>query len=269
MAGMLAGRMVGDHLTDRFGGARVLRAGTLLVTFGTLLGVIVSEPWAYATGLALAGIGTSGVIPLAFSAAGRMVGVCHKFGAATVSLTGAGIGFLVEPVLMGVTAELTSLRVAFLNVAVVGLVVATLAPRITHAELPTRKPSASTASRAALKTPTLRRSVRYPRTQSRRFAVLGGYGRRMVPHPVRWLRNIMIGLVADLRGDPVRALRVDQDQPSGHLRHAPWPDAEVRGDRPLVVLLVPQQRDRVGRGTPMSRRCRGPCNPTSWPGGTS
>ena len=135
MAGMLAGRMVGDHLTDRFGGARVLRAGTLLVTFGTLLGVIVSEPWAFATALALAGIGTSGVIPLAFSAAGRMPGVSPGFGAATVSLT-ARIGFLVEPVLMGVTAELTSLRVAFLNVAVVGLVLAALAPRISPRGVP-------------------------------------------------------------------------------------------------------------------------------------
>jgi len=135
MAGMLAGRMVGDHLTDRFGGARVLRAGTLLVTCGTLLGVIVSEPWAFATGLALAGIGTSGVIPLAFSAAGRMPGVSPGFGAATVSLT-ARIGFLVEPALMGVTAELTSLRVAFLNVAVVGLVLAALAPRISPRGVP-------------------------------------------------------------------------------------------------------------------------------------
>ena len=228
MAGMLAGRMVGDHLTDRFGGARVLRAGTLLVTFGTLLGVIVSEPWAFATGLALAGIGTSGVIPLAFSAAGRMPGVSPGFGAATVSLT-ARIGFLVEPVLMGVTAELTSLRVAFLNVAVVGLVLAALAPRISPRGLPTRKPSASTASPAALKRPSLRwlgSTSAHSVTQVRRVGwVRSSDG--SAPGPVAAQHRDRAG--ADLRGDPVRALRVVAREPAGHPGRAVARCGESRG----------------------------------------
>ena len=195
MAGMLAGRMVGDHLTDRFGGARVLRAGTLLVTFGTLLGVIVSEPWAFATGLALAGIGTSGVIPLAFSAAGRMPGVSPGFGAATVSLTGAyrlprrtgahgRDGRVDEP-----ARRVPQRRRRRPRPGRVG------AAHQPARVCPTRKPSASTASPAARTSPTCVAQFWHPRTPSRRFAGLGGYGRRMVPHPVRWLRNIVIGLV--------------------------------------------------------------------------
>ena len=129
MAGMVGGRFAGDRLTDRFGGAVVLRGGTALVAAGLVTGIAVNQPAAFAMGLALAGLGAAGFFPLAFSAAAGTKGVSPGSGAATVSLA-ARLGFLIEPVLMGAVADLVGLRWAFVLVALVALVLAAAAPRI-------------------------------------------------------------------------------------------------------------------------------------------
>ncbi len=129
MAGMLVGRLVGDHLTDRFGGAAVLRGGMTLVAAGLLAGALADHPAAFAVGLVLAGAGASALFPLAFSAAGTTPGVAPGTGAATVSLA-ARLGFLAEPVLMGALAELLGLRWAFVVVGGVALAIAAAASRI-------------------------------------------------------------------------------------------------------------------------------------------
>jgi MFS family permease len=129
MTGMLAGRLVGDRLTDRHGPVAVLRGGMALVVAGLALGVAVDHPAAFAAGLALAGLGTSPFFPLAFSAAGSTPGVAPGAGAAVVSLA-ARLGFLAEPLLVGALAELAGLRWAFLAVAATALALAAAAPRI-------------------------------------------------------------------------------------------------------------------------------------------
>jgi MFS family permease len=129
MAGMLGGRLAGDQLTDRFGGAAVLRGGMALVAAGMIVGALVDHPAAFAVGLVLAGLGASSFFPLAFSAAGRTPGVAPGAGAATVSLA-ARLGFLVEPLAMGALAELIGLRWAFVVVAGAAAVVAIAAPRL-------------------------------------------------------------------------------------------------------------------------------------------
>jgi hypothetical protein len=129
MAGMLGGRLVGDRLTDAYGGAQVLRVGMVVGALGLASGVAVGHPLAFAAGLVLAGAGASGFFPLAFAAASRTPGVAPGAGAATVSLA-ARVGFLAEPVLMGGIAEAVGLRWAFATVAVLALVVAASATRI-------------------------------------------------------------------------------------------------------------------------------------------
>jgi MFS family permease len=128
-AGMLAGRLTGDHLTDRLGGAAVLRGGMTLVAAGLLAGALVDHPLAFAAGLVVAGLGAAGLFPLAFSAAATTPGVAPGAGAATVSLA-ARLGFMAEPVLMGTLAELVGLRWAFAVVAGVAAAVALAAPRV-------------------------------------------------------------------------------------------------------------------------------------------
>ena len=129
LAGLVGGRFAGDRLTNRFGGAVVLRGGTALVAAGLVAGIAVNHPAAFAIGLTLAGLGAAGFFPLAFSAAARTEGVSPGSGAATVSLA-ARLGFMVEPVLVGAVADVLSLRWAFGLVAVVALVLAVAAPRI-------------------------------------------------------------------------------------------------------------------------------------------
>jgi hypothetical protein len=128
-AGMLAGRLAGDRLTDRHGGAAVLRGGMVLVVAGLLVGIAIDTPAAFAIGLVVAGAGASGLFPLAFSAAATTRGVAPGAGAATVSLA-ARLGFMIEPLLMGTLAQLLGLRSAFLVVAAVAAVVALSARRV-------------------------------------------------------------------------------------------------------------------------------------------
>jgi MFS family permease len=129
MAGMIAGRATGDHLTERFGGRAVLRGGMGLVAAGLGLGVAIDHPAAFAAGLVAAGAGASGFFPLAFSAASRLPGVAPGAGAATVSLA-ARLGFLAEPLAMGTLAEAAGLRWAFLAPTAVAVVLGLAATRI-------------------------------------------------------------------------------------------------------------------------------------------
>ena len=130
MAGMVGGRFAGDRLTDRFGGAAVLRGGMALVAAGLVMGIAVESSrrvrrsgWRWRAWAPPASShwrsrprpGTEGMSP--------------GSGAATVSLA-ARLGFMVEPVLVGAVADLLGLRWAFGLVAVVALVLAAAAPRI-------------------------------------------------------------------------------------------------------------------------------------------
>ena len=62
-------------------------------------------------------LGVANVIPLSFSAAGRLPGLPAGVGIAGVAAIGYA-GFLAGPPVIGLLAEATSLRIAFLVVAV-------------------------------------------------------------------------------------------------------------------------------------------------------
>jgi len=130
MAGMVAGRLVGDRLTDRFGSRTVLRGGMLLVAAAMGAGLAVAEPAVFAAGVAITGAGTSVFFPLAFSASTRIPGLSPGAGAATVSL-GGRVGFIAEPIVVGLVADLSSLRVALSLVVVIAAVLAATAARLT------------------------------------------------------------------------------------------------------------------------------------------
>ena len=128
-AGMLAGRLLGDPLTDRHGRVAVLRWGMAMAAVGLAAGALVDDAAVVGLGLVLAGAGASGFFPLAFSAAADLPGVAPGAGAAAVSLA-ARFGFLVEPLTVGALSEVVGLRWTFALVAVVALVLAAGAARI-------------------------------------------------------------------------------------------------------------------------------------------
>jgi hypothetical protein len=107
---MAAGRFGGDRLANRFGPQQLLRAsGTLAAGLGS--GLLVGEPIAAILGFGLVGLGTSNIIPVLFSAAGRVHGVPAGTALAAVATT-RYFGFLAGPPLIGFAAEITSLAVA-------------------------------------------------------------------------------------------------------------------------------------------------------------
>ncbi len=108
--GQTAGRALGDRVTRRFGPSLVFRSGGVLGTIGLALAVAAPQPAVGVVGFAVMGIGTSALIPLAFSAAGHAGGGGSGTAAAVsrfTTLTYAGI--LLGPALIGGVADLVGL----------------------------------------------------------------------------------------------------------------------------------------------------------------
>ena len=79
-------------------------------------------------GFAVVGLGLANIIPIAFTAAGNVPGIPSGTGIAAVATIGYA-GFLAGPPIIGLLAEVTSLRVAFASIVILLLVL----PRIAHA----------------------------------------------------------------------------------------------------------------------------------------
>src|SRR4051795_11681014 len=108
--GQTAGRTVGDRLTRRYGPYRVFRAGGVIGTAGLVLAVASAQPAVAVMGFAVMGVGTSVLIPLAFSAAGRRGGGGSGTAAAVSRFTTfAYAGILLGPALIRWAADLGGL----------------------------------------------------------------------------------------------------------------------------------------------------------------
>jgi MFS family permease len=116
-AAMTAGRLVGDRLTVRFGRVTLVRAGAVLAAAGLSASLLLESLPAAMLGFLCVGAGYSVIVPLVFSAAGRLDGRSAGPGLAAVTTAGY-LGFLAGPAVIGVVAESFSLPIAL------GLVVA-------------------------------------------------------------------------------------------------------------------------------------------------
>lgn len=123
--GMVTGRFLGDEATDRLGPQRVFHLALLLVAVG--LGVVTTSPGVALAlvGFALAGLGASVLFPAIYLSAADREGIPSGLGLGVMS-TGARLGFLVSPPLVGAVAAATSLRMSLavvVGAAVVAAVV--------------------------------------------------------------------------------------------------------------------------------------------------
>jgi MFS family permease len=112
---MTGGRLLGDHLAMRFGAAKLVRAGGICGAAGLLLAILLPQTAPVMIGFAAVGAGLSIVVPLAFSAAGKVPELPSGVGIAGVATIGYA-GFLAGPPVIGLIAEMTSLRLAMLLV---------------------------------------------------------------------------------------------------------------------------------------------------------
>jgi MFS family permease len=108
--GQTAGRTLGDRLTRRYGPSRVFRTGGVTGAVGLALAVAAPQPALAVVGFGVMGVGTSVLIPLAFSAAGHAGGGGSGTAAAVSRFTTfAYAGILLGPALIGWAAELVGL----------------------------------------------------------------------------------------------------------------------------------------------------------------
>jgi MFS family permease len=108
---MAAGRFGGDRLANRFGPRRVLCLSGTLAAVGLGGSLLIGKPLTAILGFGLVGLGIANIIPVLFSAAGKIPGVQAGTALAAVATTGY-CGFLAGPPLIGLVAESTSLPIA-------------------------------------------------------------------------------------------------------------------------------------------------------------
>lgn len=110
-SGMVLGRLGGDLATDRLGTSAVFRSALGLVGAGLAL-VVASPAMAVAViGFCVVGVGVSVLFPTIYLRSAEMPGVAAGLGVGVMS-SGARLGFLVSPLVIGSLAGATSLRFA-------------------------------------------------------------------------------------------------------------------------------------------------------------
>jgi MFS family permease len=123
---MTTGRLFGDRLTSALGPVRIVRYGSLVAAGGFVLATSLPWPATSLAGFVLVGLGASNIVPVLFSAAGRIPGASPGISIATVTVFGYS-GMLSGPVAIGFLAHATSLSLALGGVAVLLVVVSACA----------------------------------------------------------------------------------------------------------------------------------------------
>jgi MFS family permease len=124
-------RLTGDRIVQALGGKRVIFWGGLLAAVGFLLVVLVPFKFAAFLGFVLIGLGASNIVPVLFTAAGNQMVMPVGLAISAVATMGYA-GILAGPALIGFIAQLSSLSVSFVLVALGMLIVAACAGRVTR-----------------------------------------------------------------------------------------------------------------------------------------
>lgn len=117
---MTIGRLTGDRAVDRFGQRTVVRTGGALAAIGMGAALAFPSVATSLAGFALAGLGVATLIPAAMHSADELPGLPDGLGLTVVSWL-LRVGFLASPPLVGMVADLASLRVGLLSVVLAGL----------------------------------------------------------------------------------------------------------------------------------------------------
>ena len=120
MGAMATSRFLADPVTGKLGPRKVLTACGLLVASGLLLAIAYPTVLTGVAGFILVGIGTSAVVPLVYSQAGKTEHTSPSAAIAATSTIGF-LGFLLGPPMIGWIAGMSSLRWSFLVIAMMGL----------------------------------------------------------------------------------------------------------------------------------------------------
>ncbi len=112
---MVVGRIFGDHFTNKFGRITTLRCGAMTAAVGVFVIMSIHSPMLTVLGFALIGLGISVVFPLTISFIGQLPNINATNGITFATWT-SRIGLLLTPPLLGMLADMTSLRIAFITI---------------------------------------------------------------------------------------------------------------------------------------------------------
>lgn len=136
---MTVGRFGSDVLANRIAPSAMVRGGGLIATAGLLIALLWPTLPVTFVGFGLVGIGISYIVPLAFSAGGNLPNTSPGVGIAGVSTIGYA-AFLAGPPVIGLIAEATSLRFAFIIVLACVALLVHLGGSLTRADIPADAP---------------------------------------------------------------------------------------------------------------------------------
>jgi len=108
---MAIGLLSGDRFVVNIGPVTITRITSIIAAFGLGTALLINHPLAAVVGFGFVGLGLSNLIPVIFSAAGRVPNVASSTGIATVATAGY-FGLLAGPPVIGIIAELFSLKIA-------------------------------------------------------------------------------------------------------------------------------------------------------------
>ena len=117
-AAMVIARLTGDRIVGIFGEFWVLISGGIITILGILVILVSTFPSLALIGFILICLGSANLVPIFFSAAGRQTVMPASLAIASVTTTGYA-GVLIGPAMMGFTADILSLSVAFWLLALI------------------------------------------------------------------------------------------------------------------------------------------------------
>lgn len=131
-AGMLIGRLAGDHVVDRYGAVPTLYSGVMVSVLAMLFVVTLQTVPAALAGFLIWGLGISAALPVLYKLAGSHRSFGEGSGLAALTV-GTRLGFMAAPALIGVAATAWTLPIAIAVVVTTAAAASLLAVRLTIA----------------------------------------------------------------------------------------------------------------------------------------
>jgi fucose permease len=114
---MVFGRLIGDYLTNKFGKMIILRYGVMIATLGITTVISIHSSIFSILGFSLIGLGISVTFPLILSFIGQLPNINATSGI-TFATWMSRVGLLISPPLIGILADITSLRIALIVILI-------------------------------------------------------------------------------------------------------------------------------------------------------
>lgn len=115
-------RFVGNKMVSKIGRRLTVVVGSLLVSLGFMLTVLINHPIGAALGFLTVGLGAANIVPQLVSFAGSVPGISVHRAITFINALGYS-GILCGPVIIGFTSKLSSLSATFTGIAVIVLIV--------------------------------------------------------------------------------------------------------------------------------------------------